>query len=478
MSYTSSYTINLAEYLVKSHKVTLRAFYKCGVNNNYNALVVQETDEFAGTFDEVVIKRVHIKKLMTSLMRRVYVNGQFDRQFLEEIAPGLVLSPTLKTTEGEILKCLRITQGVSPAAQSQEPSPRVHLVNIPYIHAMGLMINLLCRVNFVDHVIPLPAESETLQFYGVRATGEYMPWAYYLNRNSATVNESGMTILPPPSPITIKDDPETHDNETDNSLNSNAMEIDMDYSPVSPPASSQGNDDNSELDSSRATSQDSSRAASQDSSRDTSQDSPRSPSPANPRSPSQTSPRSPSPESPSATSQGNTSVSMSTPCHSPLSIPSTSSPFISHTPRLDALLVARSDREQQGPHHLEEFVRPRPKTDPACRYMVYRAYRQKIEDFGFSPYNDVHVEEAKKFLAARQNEILNCINDTLDEAGYILNRLTKGGLAALIAERHQGSAAARALQFLNDPDNINTEIVAPELELMALYNHSLRLYCV
>ena len=139
--------------------------------------------------------------------------------------------------------------------------------------------------------------------------------------------------------------------------------------------------------------------------------------------------------------------------------------------------MSRSDREQQGPHHLQEFVRPRPKTDLASRYMLYRAYRQKIEDFGFSPYNNAHVEETKKFLAAGQNQILTCINDTLDEAGYMFNRLTKGGLAALIAERHPGSAAAQALQFLNDPNNINTEIVAPELELIALYNHSLRLHC-
>ena len=137
---------------------------------------------------------------------------------------------------------------------------------------MGLMASMLCRIEYVDHVIPHPAESETLQFFGVRATGEYKPWDYYLNRNSAIMNESGMTILPPPSPIIIKDAPETHDNEADNSLN--AMEIDQDYSPASPRASSQGNASTSELDSSRATSQDSLCSPSPDIPSDASQASP------------------------------------------------------------------------------------------------------------------------------------------------------------------------------------------------------------
>ena len=467
MAFTSSYTVNLAEYLVRSNKVTVRAFYKCGVNNLYNAFVIQETDDFSGTHDEVVIKRCHVKKLMMAMMRRAYVNGQFCSPFVEEIAPGLVLSPTAKPADGGILKCLRVTQGADTASQSEGSAPRFHIVNIPYVHVMGLLASMLCRIECVDHVIPLPAESETLQFYGVRATGEYVPWDYYLNRNSALMNESGMTILPPPSPIIIKDPPVNHDNEADSSLNSSAMEIDQDSSRATPSTVSQGNASGSEHDSSRVTSQ----------------DSPRSPSPESPRSPSPDTPRTAcrgynmaiEEDSPRSPSPAISIPSVDTPVPRPLSVPSTSSP-ISHTPRLDALLVSRSDRVHQGPHHLEEYVRPRPKTDFACRYMMYRAYRQKIEDFGFSPFNDGHVAEAKKFLGDRQSQILTHINDTLDEAGYMLNRITKGGLAALIAERHPGSAAKMALEFLNDPDNLNTEIVAPELELIALYNHSLRLY--
>ena len=107
--------------------------------------------------------------------------------------------------------------------------------------------------------------------------------------------------------------------------------------------------------------------------------------------------------------------------------------------------------------------------------MIYRAFRQKIEEFGYSPFSGAHVFEARRFLVQSQNMIRECINDTLDEAGYKLNRITKGGLAGLIAETGIGSPSANALNFLNDPNITNIEISAPELELIALYNHTLRL---
>ena len=104
--------------------------------------------------------------------------------------------------------------------------------------------------------------------------------------------------------------------------------------------------------------------------------------------------------------------------------------------------------------------------------MIYRAYRQKIEDFGYSPSNQK--DEARRFLAVAQNSIPVCINATLDEVEYKLKRLTKAGLAALIAETSLGSASFHALLLLNDPDTLNTKIVELALELISLYNHSLR----
>ena len=68
------------------------------------------------------------------------------------------------------------------------------------------MGHMLCRSNYIEHVIPLPVETATLQFFGARATGEHMPWDYYLNMNSAVLNEVGITNLPPPPSVIIKDD--------------------------------------------------------------------------------------------------------------------------------------------------------------------------------------------------------------------------------------------------------------------------------
>ena len=81
---------------------------------------------------------------------------------------------------------------------------------------------------------------------------------------------------------------------------------------------------------------------------------------------------------------------------------------------------------------------------------------------------------AKKYLILNQDIILQCINNTLDEAEYRLNRLTKGGLTGLIGETGPGSPSGLALGFLNDPDIRYKEIEGPELELIALFNHSLR----
>ena len=35
----------------------------------------------------------------------------------------------------------------------------------------------------------IPHQLTVRQFYGLKATGEYVPWDYYLNSNSAMMNE-------------------------------------------------------------------------------------------------------------------------------------------------------------------------------------------------------------------------------------------------------------------------------------------------
>ena len=506
MAFTSSITTNMNEYLVTCDKITLRAFFRCGVDRINNALVLQEDDRDRMLYDEVIIKRPYVRKLLMALIRRVYVNeGNLGGIYVEEIAPGLVVTPAEKTVSpGNTMSCLRICLSVDHAVLPQPPAPRVHFVHIPVIHALGLVGYMLCREQSIEHVIPLPAETPTLQFFGIRATGEFTPWDYYLNMNSAVMNEGAITILPPHGPVVIEDASgscQCCQDETPVSI----MDTDEGSSQTSPRALSREDHSSPMQDSPRSPSpdvdrshgQEGARASEQSSPRSPSLDSPRSPSPDSPRSPSPDSPRSPSPESPRspglndprAPTQSSPQTSSprdsspSTPSVSPLSNPRApslgSSPIsatISHTPRLDAMLMSRAYREQQGgPHHLEEYVRPRPSTPLVCRYMIYRAFRQKIEEFGYSPFTGAHVFEARRFLVQSQNMIRECINDTLDEAGYKLNRITKGGLAGLIAETGIGSPSANALNFLNDPNITNIEISAPELELIALYNHTLRL---
>ena len=163
MAFTSSITTNMNEYLVTCDKITLRAFFRCGVDRINNALVLQEDDRDRMLYDEVIIKRPFVRKLLMALIRRVYVNeGNLGGIYVEEIAPGLVVTPAEKTVSpGNTMSCLRICLSVDHAVLPQPPAPRVHFVHIPVIHALGLVGYMLCREQSIEHVIPLPAETPT-----------------------------------------------------------------------------------------------------------------------------------------------------------------------------------------------------------------------------------------------------------------------------------------------------------------------------
>ena len=492
MAFSSTISSKIAEYLVTSDKVTLSAFFRCGIDRANNALVVQVTDEFRMTYDEVAINRGHIRILLTCLINRVHVNNtHMQPQFVDNIAPGIVLTPSVKTlSQGGLMQCLRITMRAHHAVLVQPP---MHFVDIPIIHAMGLMGHLLCKGDFIDHVIPLPVEKPNLQFFGIRASGEYIPWDYYLNAGSAALNEGAITIMPPQSPVVIQDDssecpcckdvsnPVCHCCNDDTPIS--IMDTDSPRSPspespspASPGASTQGGPATSTPGSPRPNSPDTPRASPLS---DHDASSPAASSVVSPVASPVASSVASSVASPVASPVASTAASpgastATSPVASTVASTAASPILISDTPRLDALLVSRTEREQQSPHYLDEYVRPRPSTPMAVRYMVYRAYRQKIEDFGCSPFNQDHVSMAKKYLILNQDIILQCINNTLDEAEYRLNRLTKGGLTDLIGETGPGSPSGLALGFLNDPDIRYKEIEGPELELIALFNHSLR----
>ena len=388
------------------------------------------------------------RHLLTALLRRVYLSSQSTENYVDEITQQIVLTPSLKhVPQVRNMRCIRISTSVDHARYGQAPDPCVHYVDLPCLQTLPLVAHLLIQSGYIDHVVPLPQETEHIQFFGIRAPGEYVAWDYYLSPRSASKNLPSIAILPPADPIVIEDEPEgpNHAEDVVSLSGSSSPNVVVLSAPTSP-------------DSSVSVSPGSTRLGS-----------PVSPALANPLLAGLLA----MPPSPASTVRAGPS--------SPVSSTTSSSPIglvmpREETPRLNALLVSRVIRGQQGPHHLEEYRRPRPSTELACRYMVYRTYRAKIMDFGYSPFNEEHGGDAKGFMIASMDDIQRCINEALKEARYQLNKLTKPGLYALITETGPGSPYQHALNWLNAPNDFGDEAIMPELHLMALFNHSLRSY--
>ena len=130
----------------------------------------------------------------------------------------------------------------------------------------------------------------------------------------------------------------------------------------------------------------------------------------------------------------------------------------------------------QGRLHADEVYRERPTTQLACRYLLCRAYEARIVAVGVPPFNDEHAEDARVYLTAYSGGLLSRINMTLDQAGYMLNRITYVGLTALIEMRGDGSPREEALNRLNlmGPQDPHQEIA--ERGMRAMFNHLLRNY--
>ena len=130
----------------------------------------------------------------------------------------------------------------------------------------------------------------------------------------------------------------------------------------------------------------------------------------------------------------------------------------------------------QGRLHADELYRERPTTQLVCRYLVCRAYEARIVAVGQPPFSDEHAEDARVYLTAYSGGLLSRINMTLDQAGYMLNRITYVGLTALIEMREDRSPREEALNRLNlmGPQDPHHEIA--ERGMRAMFNHLLRNY--
>ena len=87
-----------------------------------------------------------------------------------------------------------------------------------------------------------------------------------------------------------------------------------------------------------------------------------------------------------------------------------------------------------GASYLDKYEQRRPDPHLACSFFVFKAYKQTImtASLGVCEYTYEHGELAKKHLKRWRLEIVDAINTTLDQAAFVLNRITFDGLTALL----------------------------------------------
>ena len=118
----------------------------------------------------------------------------------------------------------------------------------------------------------------------------------------------------------------------------------------------------------------------------------------------------------------------------------------------------------------------RPDTETVCHYLVYRAFDHLIRKEGCFPFTMETAENARALLLAESESLKKCIDRTLDEADYKLNRLTHRGLNNFIMRQDQCSPQGQALHELNNQVKPTYERLMNERVLRSMYNHILRLF--
>ena len=89
---------------------------------------------------------------------------------------------------------------------------------------------------------------------------------------------------------------------------------------------------------------------------------------------------------------------------------------------------------------------------------------------GVCEYTYEHGELAKKHLKRWRLEIVGAINNTLDQAAFVLNRITFDGLTALLENTGPTSPYGQAMEYLNNFTPSSYESSTIERGLNALYN--------
>ena len=122
------------------------------------------------------------------------------------------------------------------------------------------------------------------------------------------------------------------------------------------------------------------------------------------------------------------------------------------------------DIDLNSASYLDQYEQARPDTHLVCSYFVFKAHKLTImiAARGVYEYTDEHGELAIKHLKRWRFEIVEAINATLDEAGFMLNRITHHGLTALLESRGPASPYGQAMEHLNNFTRLSYENPAIE----------------
>ena len=416
--------------------------------------------------------------------------------------------------------------------------PLVDVVDIPICHARALSDHTDSVMTVIDSFFPCPPEIPLIRFYGLRSPGMDFYWDHYLTRESIIANEGpGITLIEEePIPAAPTAPSTTHGTEPstaplaaptaapDANPDSDSAPVTAEgsaptepgYSPVPivDPVGETVCEPPSVLASGRVATDEFEAAVTYPRAREAGEfdvvvtrprarESPelldiyglledrtraeqtvgRS-STASPHTDSQaTTTTAPSPATVSPVSLAPGVASTQAP-ESPAPLPLAVTPPVSQPPAAEnrspatqaPLDLSSIRRVNQGPIHADEMWHERPTTQLACQYLVCRAYEARIVAMGEPPYDNDHAEDARVYLTAYSGGLLSRINATLDQAGYMLNRLTLVGLTALIEMRGVWSPREEALARLSPmgPQDPYREI--SERCLRAMFNYLLRTY--
>ena len=425
MAYSSTHQVETLKFSITSDNMTVDACYRAGMDPSLSYFAICKVDHLTGRISYISVKRKDFRAFAMYLQRRSDEMGLIAKDFVDEIATGLFLTSTTVTepNNSRCIYCLRLEMGTWHWADIDLPIEQrrtaVNELDLPIAHARALALHTVKVGQIIDMDFAPPPEQTHLPFYGLRTLGTAHHWTFYLSRESIITNEGDcIQLLPNEPPIVIDHEDDSQEAPEMQGQSGRAASS----ASEGPAGDQQGRESPVLLDLLGMLQSRSHRA--------------------------------PVPLAPEAVvadrimrSQENT--------------------------QLVPLNLTPGNRLNRGPQHVDEFQLQRPSIDRVCRYLICRAYEVKIMAFGVAPYTEDDAQDAFLYLMTYREGIKRCINDTLDHANYMVNRITDIGMTALIQMTGNGSPRQEALERLSQGAPHDYFLDITERGLLALFNHRL-----